>query len=1592
VTDRAHSSGEQRRPRAMSAERWERVQRVLAAAMDCDSEARGAVLDRECGGDADVRRDVESLLEAQRDAGRVDRLLAGLAPAISRARSSMLGWEEGESVGRYRILETLGSGAMGVVYKGLDERLGRHVALKFLPRHLVERPESKRRFLLEARAAAALDHPNICTIHEIGETADGQLFIAMALYNGETLQARLERGPLPCDDAIAVALQVARGLQQAHEHGIVHRDVKPSNVMLLSDGTVKVLDFGVAKVDDATITDGETVPGTIAYMSPEHAIGRRGDHRADVWSLGVVLYEMLTGSRPFRGDDRRALIDAILTRDPEPIGAWRADLPETLDTVVRHAMAKREDDRYASMAAMAADLAALAERSGSSGAVGSAGSWSSQRAPRADEPAAIAAGAERRWAVVVVATVSDYGALVERLSPGEIETLVGALRNAAAEIVQRHGGVVNQAIGDEIVSLFGVPVAHEDDVLRAVRAALELRQRARDVSAPFAHALVTPLRVQCGVHVGLLVAQRLTDTARRYALSGAPAQVAARLASVAGADQVLVSPECHRLVARFVESQSGAPLTIQANGPSVSPFVILGESAHQTRLEAAERADLTPYTGRDAELATLQGHVQQAHSGQGRVTTVVGEAGAGKSRLLFELRERVAQTGVKILQGRCRAPGRVAPYVPFVEVLHDALSLRGPAPNEYTADDVIARARAIDAALEPFVPVYLHLLSMESEAAPLPRHLQGEHLRAALPEALTAIVVALAHRATTLVLLEDWHWADEASREALRRLLEVVDSHALMIVVTSRPEPGALAGGADAAARIQLTPLAGEATAAIMRATLHVDRVSDALAARVHERTGGNPFFLEQVCRTLIEERAVTIRDGEAVAASGVEVLPLPHTVQAVIRARLDRLDQDSRDVLRVASVIGREFSRDLLGEVLGPGTNPTPALERLKSSGLIQQTTVLPEPAYRFRHVLTQEVAYDSLLERQRRSLHGVVGRTIERRDANPGSDLAPLLAHHFAHAEAWREAVHYGLRAAEREAALTQFADALTTLERVRGWIAHLPDDDARTDALVGLLLHQERLCETLGLRGRQQQLVEELIALLAPRGASANLAQAYLRQGDVATLLKRFDAAERALSTALRLSRELGEAGIESHTLRSIGLLRWHQGRHADALPVARSALAITRASGDELMVAADLVNIGMILKSMEDYRGALASLEEALAIPALGETPSKLLYTLHTLANIHRSIGDVDRALVCLHRCDEIALANLLPLPQAFHLTSIAHIYLQQGRIDEALSTYRRAVELSQRARHADGQAQSMRALGDVLFGLGRDDEALPYIRQAAQLFAQLEDREAEAEMVARTAAILERLALPAEAAEAWQAVAPLRRAMGDAQGELDALEGVARTTRLRGATPDAAVAAFQAALTLATTLGARPREVALHNTLGILEWQRERYLEALRHYEAALRLVRADDDNDHRGNRAPEGLLLNSLGVTLSRLHRHDEARTTLEESVALNRARGERLLEAHALAALGDVWRASGRPNIAATCFGQSLSLRRTLGDRTGEGWMLLRIAETLAATGEAAKAREIATDAMAIGEALADTRLTAACTPIVHGRVVPKE
>jgi serine/threonine-protein kinase len=338
--------------------RRDEAERLYDQARALPPEARTPFLEDACREDVELRSELASLLGNAEGAEEFFQRLAGVvgSPSLDIAEPS-----PGSMVSHYRVVGWIGSGGMGAVYRAHDTRLKRDVALKFLPPHPNTSLDAEERLLLEARAAAGLEHPNICSVHEIGETAEGRPFIAMAFYEGETLKERLRRGPLPAAESVGVAAQIARGLAAAHARGIVHRDVKPGNVMLTPDGSVKLLDFGLAKVTDVSLTRPGVTPGTLAYMSPEQARGDPVDHRTDLWSLGVVLYEMLTGVHPFRGGNDRAVIDAILHGKPESLRRRAPAAPRSLERIVKHLLRKERDARYGSAAEALTDLAKAME-------------------------------------------------------------------------------------------------------------------------------------------------------------------------------------------------------------------------------------------------------------------------------------------------------------------------------------------------------------------------------------------------------------------------------------------------------------------------------------------------------------------------------------------------------------------------------------------------------------------------------------------------------------------------------------------------------------------------------------------------------------------------------------------------------------------------------------------------------------------------------------------------------------------------------------------------------------------------------------------------------------------------------------------------------------------------------------------------------------------------------------------------------------------------------------------------------------------------------------------------------------------------------
>ncbi|MFP4081952.1 MAG: protein kinase domain-containing protein [Candidatus Aminicenantes bacterium] len=269
-------------------------------------------------------------------------------PDTKTIKTPAKGLPEGTIIAdKYKIIEKIGSGGMGIVYKAEDTKLNRTVALKFLPQDLTRDDEAKTRFIQEAQAASALEHNNICTIHEIDESKEGQMFIVMAFYEGETLKKKIEEGSLAIAEAVEIALSVARGLAKAHVKKIIHRDIKPANVIITNDGVAKILDFGLAKLTGQTrITKTATTMGTIAYMSPEQTRGEEVDHRTDIWSLGVMLYQMVAGQLPFKGDYEQAVVYSILNQEPEPVNKLRADVPAEVEEVVQKSLQKNVEKRY----------------------------------------------------------------------------------------------------------------------------------------------------------------------------------------------------------------------------------------------------------------------------------------------------------------------------------------------------------------------------------------------------------------------------------------------------------------------------------------------------------------------------------------------------------------------------------------------------------------------------------------------------------------------------------------------------------------------------------------------------------------------------------------------------------------------------------------------------------------------------------------------------------------------------------------------------------------------------------------------------------------------------------------------------------------------------------------------------------------------------------------------------------------------------------------------------------------------------------------------------------------------------------------------
>jgi class 3 adenylate cyclase len=388
------------------------------------------------------------------------------------------------------------------------------------------------------------------------------------------------------------------------------------------------------------------------------------------------------------------------------------------------------------------------------------------------EPAPLPEG-ERRRATILFSDLSGYTDMNERLDPEEVEKIMSRIKKEAVRIVETHRGIVNQFVGDEVLALFGIPVAHEDDPLRAVKAAIELHEMVRQMSSKVEDRLGKPLTMHTGINTGLIVTNPSDKRDGLYGITGDTINIGARLKSQAESDDIIVSPETQRLIAPYFETNALDAIRMKGKTKAMIPYRVIGESKVHSRFEAAEQKGFKTYTGRDQELTTLHGCIEKAIRGEGQFVTVVGEAGVGKSRLQYEFQHSLDSEKVTVLQGRCQSYGSDTPYLPFLDALRRGLYLREEDSPAELLDKAVTNIKAIDPSLEQYIPLYLHLLSIRSDYQ-LPANLQGNELRRAMEEALAVMNTLITQHQPMVLILEDWHWSDESSQAALNHLIGVI--------------------------------------------------------------------------------------------------------------------------------------------------------------------------------------------------------------------------------------------------------------------------------------------------------------------------------------------------------------------------------------------------------------------------------------------------------------------------------------------------------------------------------------------------------------------------------------------------------------------------------------------------------------------------------------------------------------------------------------------------------------------------------------------------------------------------------------------------
>jgi len=944
---------------------------------------------------------------------------------------------------------------------------------------------------------------------------------------------------------------------------------------------------------------------------------------------------------------------------------------------------------------------------------------------------------ERKQVTVLFADVKGSMELLADRDPEEARKILDPVLERMMEAVHRYEGTVNQVMGDGIMALFGAPLAHEDHAVRACYAALRMQESVKKYADEVRRSHAAVVKIRVGLNSGEVVVRAIgSDLHMDYTAVGQTTHLAARMEQLADPGAIVITPDTLGLAEGYVEVTSLGLVPVKGLADALETYEVTGAGSARTRLQVSARRGLTRFVGRDAELEQLRRVQQLAGNGHGQVATIVGEAGVGKSRLLYEFTHSHRLQGWLVLESASVSYAKATSYLPVIDLLKGYFKVQDRDDLREIREKVTGKLLTLDRALEPALPALLALLDVPADDTPW-QALDPAQRRQHTLDAVRQLLLREAQEQPLLLIFEDLHWIDGETQALLDGLVESLGSARLLLLVNYRPEYQHPWGSKTYYSQMRLDALPVESAGELLEALLGEDPGLLPLKQLLVRR--GNPFFLEETVRTLVETKALVGERGRYRPTQLVQVIQVPPTVQAILAARIDRLAPEDKRLLQAAAVVGHDVPFVLLQAITeGPEDTLRGGLARLQASEFIYEARLFPDVEYMFKHALTHEVAYGGLLHDQRRRLHAGIVEAMEHHYAGRLSEQAERLAHHAVRGEAWEKAVTYLWQAGRNARTRSAYRQAAAFLEQAVEALTRLPE--TVENAALGIDLICRDLSDPLVVLAETQRLLQHLreAARLAERvGDRAKLADVLARTLAPLRASGQHDRAVEIGERALALAKEAGDARLNALAGMELSSVHFVGGDTLLAETLLTQALlaldSVPAGTGDPDSVwlrRRILENLMGVLTTTGRFQEAVWHGERALHMAEDLGHPAPIAWTLGRLGRVYCCRGDVNKAIDLCARSLTFAREREVHNVIQWSSASLGVAYTLGGRTTEAVARLEEAVAAGESTSSLD--PYTLVSLGHAYLAAGRPEDAERRAREALAMCRQQTRRDVEAD--------------------------------------------------------------------------------------------------------------------------------------------------------------------------------------------------------------------------------------------------------------------